>query len=254
MILAELRRLLINPRRFNVLIDKTTTFSLTPQESHYLSRVLRLKYGDFFEVSDGYGNLWRAVLLDSSLAKITSTFSSPERSEPRKRLLVGLAVVVPKRGFEEALRMSCELGVDIIQPLTSERRTPQAQDKFDRWDHILSESVEQSERLWKPTLQKTIPFKNWLLNRSPNDFFALAVTRKDTSVELSTLIKGKPQGAKQLWIAIGPEGGWSSSEESLAFESSLKFVQLSNSILRTPTAFVVATHLLVSLRNKYNQD
>ena len=36
--------------------------------------------------------------------------------------LLGIAVVIPKSGFEDILKMCTEIGIDYIQPLFSERQ------------------------------------------------------------------------------------------------------------------------------------
>ena len=72
---------------------------------------------------------------------------------------------VPKRGFDEILRMSCEIGVDIIQPIVSDRSVVRidGNGRISRWEGIIREAVEQSERLWRPELRSILVVKNWLM-------------------------------------------------------------------------------------------
>ena len=48
----------------------------------------------------------------------------------------------------------------------------------------------------------------------------------------------------QVWIAIGPEGGWSPNEEALAQSNGWISVNLGEQILRTSTAAVASSQLM----------
>ena len=58
--MAEFKRLLVHHDRIRDSYEKCNYLELTVKENHYLSRVLRLKRGDQFNVIDGVGNLWTA--------------------------------------------------------------------------------------------------------------------------------------------------------------------------------------------------
>ena len=51
--MAEKRRLFINPNRLSDEIDSNGELILTSNESHYLSRVMRMRSKDLLEVIDG---------------------------------------------------------------------------------------------------------------------------------------------------------------------------------------------------------
>ena len=61
--MAEKRRLFIDPNRLCDEIDSNGELKLTPDESHYLSRVLRMRSEDMLEVIDGKGHLWNANIV-----------------------------------------------------------------------------------------------------------------------------------------------------------------------------------------------
>ena len=66
--------------------------------------------------------------------------------------------------------------------------------------------------------------------------------------DLQVWISGLEKEIEEIWIAIGPEGGWTAGEQLLAREAGCIEVQLGESIMRTSTAAVSATQLLVSWR------
>ena len=249
--MAELRRLLIAPDRLK---PGETAVELEPKEQHYLRRVLRLRSGDGCAVVDGVGHLWTAQLIDGQRLSLAHGVDHPCVEEPAPTPRLGLAVVGVRRGMDEVMRMACELGIDFIQPLSSQWRTPQAEDRPDRWQTILDEAVEQCERLWTPVLQPSLDVKAWW-NALPNpNTCALAATRQRAIPHLTDWLAGLDQptklnSPKQVWVTIGPEAGWSDHEQGEALRLGCGAVHLGNSILRSSTAAVSAVTLLTTWRN-----
>ncbi len=246
--MAELRRILVDPNRINHIRLAHNLLELNDNEVHYIKRVLRLKVGDKISIVDGGGNLWTANIEDKSLLSIDSY--QPSYSQKPHRTLIGLAVVLPRRGFDEFVRMASEIGIDFIQVLTSARSTPQAEEKWNRWNVIMNEAIEQSENLWKPKLLKTVNFKDWLFDISykSESASALATSRYVKGKDLRSWITENIPIYNNLWTVIGPEGGWTEEEESLAKDLNCDRVSLGDSILRTSTAAVVACQILNEAR------
>ena len=62
--MAEKRRLFINPNRLSDEIDSNGELILTSNESHYLTRVMRMRSEDLLEVIDGEGHVWKAKIVE----------------------------------------------------------------------------------------------------------------------------------------------------------------------------------------------
>ena len=249
--MAELRRLLIAPDRLK---HGESTVELEPKEQHYLRRVLRLRPGDGCAVVDGVGHLWTAQLIDGQRLSLARGVDHPCVDEAAALPRLGLAVVGVRRGMDEVMRMACELGIDCIQPLTSQWRTPQAEDRPDRWQTILDEAVEQCERLWTPVLQPTVEVKAWWGALPHSHACAFAATRQRAIPHFTDWLAGldhpsKVDSPQQVWVTIGPEAGWSDLEQEEALRLGCGAVQLGKSILRSSTAAVSAATLLSTWRN-----
>ena len=162
-----------------------------------------------------------------------------------------MAVVVPKKGFDDFIRMACEIGVDFIQPLISHRSAPKLDIKMTRLLDISREAVEQSERMWMPKIYPPQQFHSWLDNLPSNASFSIACTRKDKLLTSDLWFKTLPKSINYVWMVIGPEGGWTNEEEILANEFGLVPVSLGQNILRTSTASIVASSQLISIRDKF---
>ena len=236
----ENRRLLIEPKRLRLVQSSNNNLKLLQSENHYIRRVLRLKVNDEVDLIDGIGNLWKANLVENNFIKLQTNIDEPFESKGSSKPLICLAVVLPKRGFDEMLRMTCEIGVDIIQPLKSNRSNFFSPEPRDRWENIIKESIELSERLWKPSLLETIDINQFFLNKPKNSTIAMALTRNNCLKTINAWVDDIKEKKSQIWIFIGPEGGWTQDEIYAAQQSGLEFVQLGESILRTSTACVVA--------------
>lgn len=240
----ELRRLLLSRQRLLTAEGKGVV-ALETAERHYLSRVMRLRPGDGFAVVDGAGHLWQATLQQAG-AQLLQPLDQPLQHQQAPFPALQLAVALPRRDAEVLLRMATELGIDALQPLQAERSVA------DRWNRarletIVAEALEQCERLWLPALHDPCSFET--LITAATGLRLIATTRGVQSPPLGALL---PQSAgtspDAITLAIGPEGGWSPAEESLAIERGWQPVSLGPTILRTSTAAVAASAVLCSWR------
>ncbi len=247
--MKELRRLLIDHRRIKESGRFDSFITLKNNEIHYLNRVLRLRKGDSLNVIDGAGHLWTAIMNHPNSLQLTTTVDNPLISVPSQQAKICLAVVVPKQGFDEVLRMGCEIGVDVFQPLTSQYQVFKAdnESRSKRWNTILKESVEQCERLWIPELLAIRDVQDWM-NNKPESAVAIATTRIKESIEIQLWTNNLGEEINGTWILIGPEGGWSKEELGLARRTGCISVSFGEYILRTSTAAISASQLLVAWR------
>ncbi|RNC93247.1 MAG: 16S rRNA (uracil(1498)-N(3))-methyltransferase [Synechococcus sp. YX04-3] len=242
--MAERRRLLIAPQRLAAVETGDPTVPLERSEQHYLRRVLRCRVGDTIDVVDGCGSLWQAQLISADALRVSVP---ADQIEPVRVPRLGLGLSLIRRGFEDALRMACELGVDEIQPLRADRSTPQAEHRPERWATILQEAVEQCERLWLPTLRPACKLAQWPNSSDP---VAVGVTRRADTPALRDWLNQTTNCNSMVWLLVGPEGGWSNAEEQLSITREWQPVHLGSSILRSSTAAVRGSVELVQWRDR----
>ena len=187
--MEDLIRLLIANKR--IVNNKKNNLELTKEEAHYLNNVMRIKTGKEIFVTNGEGLLWKAKKVTKDFIEIIR-LEKPYLFKKKDTFLLGIAVVIPKNGFEDILRMCTEIGIDFIQPLFSERQINKNLNfsrKLSRWNTIIKESVEQSERLWKPSILNGIDIINWIEEKDNQDTFSISVTRDDSFDYLNKWLK-----------------------------------------------------------------
>ena len=117
--MEDLTRLIISHERIENI--KNNNLELSKEEAHYLNKVMRLKNGKEIFIANGEGSLWKAIKVRNDCLNI-SQLQKPYLFQEQEIYLLGIAVVIPKSGFEDILKMCTEIGIDFIQPLFSERQ------------------------------------------------------------------------------------------------------------------------------------
>ncbi|MGF1523863.1 MAG: 16S rRNA (uracil(1498)-N(3))-methyltransferase [Leptolyngbyaceae cyanobacterium] len=225
------------------------TLSLTLDQQHYLTRVLRLRSGDRFLALDGKGALWLATLSQTgeqallSISENGSTDALLSSESPLANAIppITLAACLPKQGFDEVVRQVTELGVDQIVPLISDRTLLRpSSNKLQRWRRIATEAAEQSERLTVPKVYDPIVLPQWLAQQGEQGRY-FCVARYTAPSLLSVCLSA---GHQATVIAVGPEGGWTESEIETAISANYRLVTLGIGVLRAVTASVTAVSIL----------
>ncbi len=246
--MKELNRILIEPERISESKNSNRIIFLNSKELHYLVNVMRIKLNEKIIVVDGGGNLWEANFESNGKIRLLSDINKPKIYKNKTKPLLCLAIVMPKKGFEDIIRMSCELGIDKIQILNSHRSVAKTDNnkKLSRWETISKEAIEQSERLWKPEINASIDLNEWFNTIDKNYFYSYGATRRKDVIHIYDWMNSVNKETKQIWVTIGPEGGWSEQEEEMALGHGFTAIGLGETILRTSTASITATALMAS--------
>jgi 16S rRNA (uracil1498-N3)-methyltransferase len=231
--MSQLQRITIYPQQL-----QANQLLLTPQQQHYLLRVLRLRDGDKFIVMDGMGKWWLARLQGEQ-----GEVLEPLEVKTELPVAITLMMALPKgNGFDEIVRCCTELGVTSITPILSDRTllNPSHQ-KLERWQRIASEAAEQSERAVVPTILQPVAF-NTAIKETTATYRYICEARGDYP-HLQQVIN---KTANEIIIAIGPEGGWTNQELEIAIASGFQPISLGRRILRAVTAPIVAISLIAA--------
>ena len=246
--MEDLTRLIISHERIENI--KNNNLELSKEEAHYLNKVMRIKNGKKIFIANGEGSLWKAIKVKNDCLEIIKS-KKPYLFQEQEINLLGIAVVIPKSGFEDILKMCTEIGIDYIQPLFSERQVNKNLNfsrKLLRWNSIIKEAVEQSERLWKPSILNGVDIIEWLKSRNNQERVSISITREKTIYDLNQWLRKQQEFENKkggiFWNVIGPEGGWASTEIEFFNKNHITFVKLSETILRTSTASINASTIL----------
>jgi len=214
------------------------TVQLDPTESHHVARVLRRRPGDRIDVFDGAGREWACVIEGGGprglVVRLTQEITDPV--EPP------LAVVLfqacrPER-MDWVVQKTTELGVAEIRPLEGPAGSGRAPDRLARLRRIAVEACKQCGRRRLPRIDVADE-----LPAAPRGVIALLLDERPDAPPLGEGLGGPAPEA--VWLAVGPETGFSDDEIERAVERGWRRAGLGPRTLRTETAGVVAVALVL---------
>jgi 16S rRNA (uracil1498-N3)-methyltransferase len=259
--MTQLQRIAISPEQF-----QSGEILLTPEQLHYLVRVLRSRDGDKFIAMDGMGKWWLAQL-SGEQAQILQQLTV----ENELPVAVTLILALPKgNGFDDVVRLCTELGVATILPvLTSRTLLNPSPQKLERWQRIAQEAAEQCERAYVPAILEPVAFPKALpliegqqkyicegRGNYPHLLNCLrqaSIANDQRQITLRQTPITNDQGQMTIIIAIGPEGGWTATEIEQAINSGYQPVSLGKRILRAISAPIVALSIVAGELESRNE-
>jgi 16S rRNA (uracil1498-N3)-methyltransferase len=212
------------------------TIALPVDESHYLTRVLRLKVGDIVHVYNEHAGEWSAVLSEVTKSLCVLTAQQQLRmpvAEPITRLIYAQ---LKHDAMTFLLEKATELGVTHLQPMATDF-AQKYNVHIDKIVRQLKQASQQSERLSVPTLLPVMAF-DAVVSACYVDVTYIALERAD--VPSFTHALNKKEASEPCTFIIGPEGGFSHREVELVKRMpNIQQVSLGRTILRAETAAIV---------------
>ena len=216
----------------HVVVEALDAPTLSEEDARHLGASLRLREGERVTATDGRGG-WRVCRYG---ADGTLGVDGPivRESRPSPTLTVAFAPVKGDRP-EWAVQKLTEIGVDRILLMHTERSVvrwsgSRATGHLDRLRKVAWQSSMQSRRCWLPDVEGVF-------------VFADVVESSARSAAMAS-VGGPPPSLDRPTVLVGPEGGWSVSEEA----SGLPVVGLGPGMLRSESAAVAAGVLMIALR------
>lgn len=218
-------------------------FALSDEEIHLADQKLIKQFKEVLRLAPGS----LVALVDLSGREVLATIIEFKRQEIilKRQQIIEVAdnfkqislycCLLKKENFELVVQKATESGVTQIVPVISER-TIKTGLKYDRLLKIITEASEQSGRRLKPKLLEPVTFSQAL---------ALAQTNERNLFfdPHGQKWQGADFTATSIGLFVGPEGGWTETERTLALKSGCQLRSLGELILRGETAAIVATYL-----------
>ena len=213
------------------MIDK-----LDKDQSHYLSKVMRVKENEVFSLFNKEGE-WEAKIL--GISKNTVEFKiikQLRQKEIAKELWLAFSPI--KSNYQNfMLQKATELGVTKFLPIIFDRTVVRKINK-DRIEKIVIEASEQSNRINVPTIEEAQDLNGFLKKNSMNLIFT------DLNSNIKKIDKSKFTD-KPVCIIIGPEGDFSETErEKILSFKGVQPIKINENILRSETAVISAISIV----------
>ena len=210
---------------------------LDKSQSHYLTKVMRIKENEVFSLFNKYGE-WEAKIFEisKSIVKFKTT-KQLRQNENAKELWLAYSPI--KSNYQNfMIQKATELGITKFFPIIFDRTVVRKINKK-RLEKITIEASEQSNRINVPKFEDTQDLKSFLKKNSMNLIFT------DLNSNNKKIDKSKFTD-KPICIIIGPEGDFSEAEkEKILNFKGVQPIKINENILRAETA-VISTISIVN--------
>jgi len=219
--------------------------TLQGDEFQHMSRALRKKSGEVVELINGKGDLAEGSIVEILKNNALITLKRVSHEEKKKERIILVQAIPRINRLDTIIEKVTELGCTDIHlfPGDLSERKDLSQSSMERVHKITQSALKQSGRLYLPFVKL---FSSLSLSLPDNCslFFG------DTSQDAPLLIDAYKNDS--LALVIGPESGLSESEEKLLREKGIG-IKLSDAILRTDTAPIVAIGIISHLMQRKKQ-
>lgn len=211
---------------------------LQEEEAKHCIRVLRKKEGDEIMVTDGKGQLFTCVVIHANPKQTELKILSVQSFQAKNyKLHIAVAPTKNINRIEWFVEKATEIGIDTITPVYcefSERKTL----RIDRLEKVMLSAAKQSLKYYFPKIENPISYQNFIQEKLTGyqKFIAHNMGNMKIPFKLACI-----KGGDAL-VVVGPEGGFSEDEITLAQQNGFSTVMLGNNRLRTETAAIVACH------------
>lgn len=210
----------------------------------HLVVVLRRGAGDRVIVYDGDGASFDGAIaeVDRERRRVLIDITAAIQCASAPVVPLTVAVGVPKGdALEVALRIASEAGLAVLQPLITSRTVARVRPdsaKFTRWQRIATESSKQCGRAVPLTIRAPLHAEEFFALSLPagRGWIALPGAPLPEDSGLLEAFAARAVDGSELFVAIGPEGGFTPAEVDRALAAGFSPVGFPTPTLRTPTA------------------
>ena len=220
--------------------------ALTGSHAEHLVRVLRARVGQEFDiVADGIVRRGRVAEIEQG--RVAFDLGEEISSEIASVNLTLLLAVFKFDRMEWAIEKVTELGVVRIVPVIARRTDAHlasaALKRAERWRRLAVQAAEQSRRSAPPEIAEPVK-----LREAASLPGALRVVLSEAEQELSLQdIAAANEGARNVVLAIGPEGGWTEDELEFFQKEGWTSASLGPTILRAETAAIAGVAITLAV-------
>ena len=221
---------------FSNILSANLTDKLDKSQSHYLTKVMRVKENEVFSLFNKEGE-WEAKILGISKSIVEfKTTKQLRQKENIKELWLAFSPI--KSNYQNfMIQKATELGVTKFLPIIFDRTVVRKINK-ERLEKIVIEASEQSNRINVPSIESPQTLDIFLKKNSMNLIF--------TDLNSDNIKIDKSKFSDQpVCIIIGPEGDFSETERDkiLSFKG-VQPIKINENILRSETAVISAISIV----------
>ena len=210
-------------------------------DCNHIQNVYRLNVGHELRIIDGEYEYFTEII---QISKKEVSVKILEKKEDSYSLNVNIDVamgILKNDKMNLAIQKLTEIGVNRIIPLKTERVVVKINEKKEKWDVVVRETLKQCRGI---KFTEITPVKKLAeIDYSKYDKIIFAYENSGESKSLSEIIE---KGDKGILYIIGPEGGITQEEVDFLKNSKAMEISLGKRILRAETAAIVVCGIIAN--------
>jgi len=239
-------------RRFFVETIRATEglLTITGREARHITRVLRMRPGDRFVLLDRKGARFQVCIETVDHRSVTVFLERPVLPPPSSPVNIAIGQAILKSpAMDSMIQKTTELGVNLIYPFISDRTVvrpegTRREKRMRRWQEIAIAASKQSDRPKPPEIMPILCFPELVRRPVPEQTLKLILWEEEQGRSLKSALRPILSRSRAVMALVGPEGGFSRPEISLAARAGFIPVSLGLQILRAETAAITIPAIL----------
>ena len=221
---------------FSESLSLNLTAKLDKSQSHYVSKVMRIKKSEVFSLFNSSGE-WEAIILDISKNIVEFNITKQLRQKENSKELWLAFSPIKSNYFNFMIQKATELGVTKFLPIIFDRTIVRKVNK-ERLEKVIIEATEQSNRINIPTIKEPQSLDSFL-NNNKTDLIFTDLNTTNKKIDLNQLT------SNPTCVIIGPEGDFSEEErEQILNYKGVQPIKINENILRSETAVISALSII----------
>ena len=207
-------------------------------DSRHILKSYRKGIGDVLTFTNGNGLLAECEIIEKG-KKIKVKIVKISKNKPNKvSIHVAISPLKNPSRFEWFVEKATEIGIKEITPIIT-KYSEKKKVNHERLERISISSLKQSNQLFKPTINSTEKFSDFIKNNSDQKIMA--------NLKTKNILAKESIKSNQICLVIGPEGGFSDDEIQEAKNNKITEISFGENRLRSETAAIYGLSILKSL-------
>ena len=212
-----------------------STYEFNNDDALHAIRVLRMKSGEFFNLSDGKGNWSHVEAKEVHKKHMTVEVLETGYQEALETHFTVIQAIPKGDRIKESIEMCTEGGADRIVLWKSARSIGKSEDKIEKLQITAREASKQSRRFRIPEVIGVAATHDVIDQIAQSD--VAIVFHESATMKVSQILA---PGCKKVAIIIGPEGGLTDEEIDTFAAAGAKVALLGRPVLRSAHAGLAA--------------
>lgn len=226
-------------------------FNLTEEDLIYrINNILRLNKQENIILFDREYNI-SCQIIEIAKRSINLKINKIDQNTNQEPEIIWLLPILKRDAFEEALYSLCELGVNKIQPIITQKihvKNWGNSKDISRAGKIIIAAAEQSKNYKFPELLPVLDLSQAINNISNLNLDSKKIFFEPTGRNFLDILKDIESNKTKNIIALaGPEGDLTDSEKEILRQNNFQFCKLTSTILRAQEAVTIGLGILRSL-------